>query len=90
MNPPQGHIPRFDEYCPFLTQMRTGTAADGKLKCGACIRRCPAGAISADGKDHGVCSDFIDTEVLPLFAPRYGCAKCNVSVPCESGIPKLV
>jgi epoxyqueuosine reductase QueG len=77
----------FDEYCPFLTQKRRGIAADEKHKCGACIRRCPPGAILACGKDHSVCSDYIDTEVLPLFAPRYGCAKCNISVPCESRIP---
>ncbi len=81
---------RFDEYCPFLTQQQAESiTGSGKPKCGACMRRCPPGAISADGKNHDICSGFIDSEVLPLFAPRYGCAKCNVGVPCESGIPKV-
>jgi epoxyqueuosine reductase QueG len=69
---------RFDEYCPFLTQG----------KCGACMRRCPPSAISPAGKDHRICSDYIDREVLARFRPRYGCAKCNLSVPCEAGIPR--
>ncbi len=80
---------RYDEYCPFLTSQQAQTITGGKTKCGACIRRCPSHAISIDGKDHEVCGGFIDNEVLPLFAPRYGCAKCNVGVPCESGIPPI-
>lgn len=67
------------EYCPFLT----------KGKCGACIRRCPPKAISPAGKDNRICGDYIDNDVLPLFAPRYGCAKCNTAVPCEYKIPAL-
>lgn len=80
---------RFDEYCPFLTSQQAQAISGGKLKCGACIRRCPSGAINENGKDNETCGGFIDTEVLPLFAPRYGCAKCNIGVPCESRIPKL-
>ena len=68
----------YDEYCLYL---RRGT-------CGACIRRCPSGSIKESGKDKAVCSDYMDREVLPLFAPRYGCAKCYIGVPCEYGIPK--
>lgn len=79
---------RHDEYCPFLSQLPEQKAAGKKPKCGACIRRCPAHSISESGKAHDICSDFIDNEVLPLYAPRYGCAKCNVGVPCEAGIPK--
>ena len=67
------------EYCPFLS----------KGKCGACIRRCPPKAISPAGKDNRVCGDYIDNDVLPLFAPRYGCAKCNTAVPCENRIPAI-
>ncbi len=70
---------RFDEYCPFLT----------KGDCGACMKRCPPVAISAWGKDHSICSDYIDREVLSRFRPRYGCAKCNIAVPCECGIPEI-
>jgi epoxyqueuosine reductase len=65
-------------YCPFLSSGR----------CGACIRRCPPAAISREGKDHAVCNGYMDREITPRFAPRYGCAKCNVAVPCESRIPK--
>lgn len=54
--------------------------------CGACIRRCPAGAISADGKDHAICDAFLET-TRQKFAPRYGCGKCQTAVPCEKGIP---
>jgi epoxyqueuosine reductase QueG len=75
--PTQRPYTRFDEYCLFLTR---GT-------CGACIKRCPPQAISVKGKDHKICAEHIDREVLSRFAPRYGCAKCNVAVPCESGIP---
>lgn len=67
------------EYCPYLS----------RGKCGACMRRCPPSAISENGKDHSVCSNYINTEVLPRFSPRYGCAKCNISVPCEYGIPAM-
>lgn len=66
-------------YCPYLT--------DGK--CGNCVARCPAQAISLLGKDKEICARYIDTEIKPRFAPRYGCAKCNTAVPCETGIPCL-
>lgn len=65
------------DYCPYIT---------GK-KCGSCVARCPAQAITPSGKDKEICARYIDTEIKPRFAPRYGCAKCNVAVPCEAGIP---
>lgn len=55
--------------------------------CGACIRRCPAGAISESGKVHEPCSDYL-AETRQRYAPRYGCGKCQVKVPCMAGIPK--
>lgn len=55
--------------------------------CGACIKRCPAGIITKEGKDNKACSDYIDAEVKPRFAPRYGCGKCNTAVPCEYRSP---
>jgi len=56
-------------------------------KCGACIRRCPVGAISLEkGKDHSVCGPWIDRS-KQIYAPRYGCGLCQTRVPCESGIP---
>ena len=55
--------------------------------CGVCITHCPVNAISLDkGKNSSLCSKFLD-EVREKHAPRYGCGKCQVSVPCESGIP---
>ena len=62
------------------------------LMCGACQRRCPAGAIDKErgcamGKDQAVCAPFVRGSTLPLHGPhgivRYGCGKCQVSVPCE-------
>jgi epoxyqueuosine reductase len=55
--------------------------------CYACIDRCPAGAIKEEGKSINVCSDYIDNEIRPRYAPRYGCGKCQTAVPCEDTIP---
>ena len=54
--------------------------------CGLCIPKCPAGAISKDGKDSSLCAAFLE-RVREKHSPRYGCGKCQVDVPCESGIP---
>lgn len=62
--------------------------------CGACARNCPAGAISTEsGKDHVLCSRFVNTTIERYNPPgtparrnkRYGCGKCQVRVPCETG-----
>ena len=64
--------------------------------CGRCQRNCPAKAIDitrgvVDGKDQKACAAFVDATRLPPHGPhqriRYGCGKCQVSVPCESHIP---
>lgn len=56
-------------------------------RCGTCILRCPVEAISLEkGKDHKKCSDFLDL-TKEKYKPRYGCGKCQVSVPCERRIP---
>ena len=58
------------------------------IHCGVCARRCPGGAISlARGKQHPPCYSF-QAGILARTAPRYGCGKCQVAVPCMSGIPK--
>ena len=57
--------------------------------CGLCIDKCPAQAISyKEVMKHRLCSDFCN-KVRAKEAPRYGCGKCQVGVPCESGIPKV-
>jgi len=55
-------------------------------KCGSCIARCPPLAITERGKDHAVCSDYLD-RVKVRYSPRYGCGKCQSGVPCEAQIP---
>jgi epoxyqueuosine reductase QueG len=60
------------------------------INCGACIRNCPAGAISKEkGKLHPPCSAFLDS-TEEKHNPRYGCGKCQVKVPCEDRAPKTV
>ena len=55
--------------------------------CGGCINRCPVQAITIEGgKRSATCSDFLD-KVRENHKPRYGCGKCQVSVPCASEIP---
>lgn len=64
--------------------------------CGACEQNCPVGAIDRSkgvifGKDQDICGPFVRSTFLPPHGPhqrvRYGCGKCQVNVPCESGIP---
>ena len=63
----------YDEYC---------------TKCGACVGRCPAGAISLEnGKEQKPCFDF-QFRVLQKEKPYFGCGKCQVGVPCEDRRPR--
>ncbi|MGM0652284.1 MAG: epoxyqueuosine reductase [Bacillota bacterium] len=69
--------------CPFLMNK----------KCGACIKRCPAGAIKETGKDKKKCYQymFIDDHMhssRKKFGYKHSiCGKCQVNVPCEDKIP---
>lgn len=55
--------------------------------CGACVRRCPAGAISLEGgKDHTICQPWVGA-IHTEYHPYYGCGRCQTAVPCEAGIP---
>lgn len=57
------------------------------VKCGACAVRCPAEAITIEnGKDQIVCQVFVEA-TRTKYKPMYGCGKCQVDVPCQSGIP---
>ncbi len=71
-------------YCPHFT--------DGS--CGACIARCPVGALSTQGHDKAICRDYIEGVTVPHILERwgltdtYGCGLCQTGVPCESRIPE--
>ena len=55
-------------------------------KCGACIRACPPGAITADNKDNSACDALLET-IKEQMKPYYGCGKCQCGMPCTYGIP---
>jgi len=56
-------------------------------RCGACVRRCPAQAISLqEGKDHCTCRAWL-LQMSERYAPRYGCGLCQTGVPCEHRNP---
>ncbi len=57
------------------------------IKCNACVRNCPVGAIDpVNGKDHMKCAGAI-AESKKILQPRYGCGKCQVKTPCEDKNP---
>ena len=56
-------------------------------RCGACTKRCPVDALTLEGgKDYQTCWVYME-ETKIRFKPRYGCGKCQLLVPCETGIP---
>lgn len=60
--------------------------------CGACITRCPVGAISAEGHDKKRCREFVYGTVPQKLSGEYGvaqlgCGLCQTRVPCEAMIP---
>ncbi|MEW6375019.1 MAG: epoxyqueuosine reductase [Thermodesulfobacteriota bacterium] len=64
-------------------------------KCGRCIPRCPAGAITEKGHDKNRCQEYIDSQALKAKRLEYGlknpppsCGLCQTGVPCESEIPR--
>jgi len=63
------------------------------LQCGACIKRCPAGAITENGHDKDKCQKYIakmGEKHLnnPIFDPNVevGCGLCQSAVPCADGV----
>ncbi len=64
-------------------------------KCGKCIPRCPAGAITEEGHDKDKCQEYINSEPLKSKRLEYGlqnpppaCGLCQTAVPCEFEIPR--
>lgn len=60
--------------------------------CGACIGRCPTGAISREGHDKSKCRDYVYGEAPRAVGERYGvphvgCGLCQTKVPCEWRVP---
>lgn len=62
-------------------------------KCLACMRRCPAGAISESGHDKTKCKDYI-RNVTAVYVEKEqlgfkvnSCGLCQTKVPCESQNP---
>ncbi len=64
-------------------------------KCGKCIKRCPAGAITEKGHDKKMCYDYLRSELLEAKGSEYGlktpphsCGLCQTDVPCEFEVPR--
>jgi epoxyqueuosine reductase len=60
--------------------------------CGACIPRCPAGAITPEGHDKSRCAQYGYEAVQKVVGEAYGvaiagCGLCQTGVPCESRRP---
>lgn len=68
------------EYCLWKTEGR----------CGACIKRCPVGAIDAAGKDHHICVTNGDANIRPAFSAwgYHSCGHCQNNLPCSDRIPR--
>ncbi len=66
-----------------------------KGTCGACISRCPVGAITREGHDKIKCRNYVYGEESRNLAASYGgnpktgsgCGLCQVKVPCEGRNP---
>jgi len=60
--------------------------------CGACIARCPVGAITRSGHDKVRCRELVYGTAPEKLSEQYGvaqtgCGLCQTKVPCEAAIP---
>ncbi len=60
--------------------------------CGACIGRCPVGALSRNGHDKNKCRSYVYGTIPDAVSALYGvtatgCGLCQTNVPCEGMIP---
>ena len=60
--------------------------------CGACIGRCPVGALSTGGHDKLICREHVYGTIPKAVGEKYqvtstGCGLCQTKVPCEDRIP---
>lgn len=63
-----------------------------KGTCKACMKRCPAGAITEQGHDKSKCRAYLFDVTQPFIRENYkidiyGCGLCQTNVPCESKNP---
>lgn len=73
---------KWNEYCLYYSK---GT-------CKACVRRCPANAISEHGHDKVKCRQYQRESIRDYTIQNFQlestcCGLCQTGVPCESGIP---
>jgi len=66
-------------------------------KCGKCIQRCPAGAITEEGHDKDKCWTYMNSDSFKAKYLEYGlqttpnaCGLCQTGTPCEFEIPRTV
>jgi epoxyqueuosine reductase QueG len=67
------------DYCLFKNENR----------CGACIKSCPVGALSAEGKNHQTCISNGALNIGPAFINwgYHSCGHCQNNLPCSNQIP---
>jgi epoxyqueuosine reductase QueG len=63
-----------------------------KSKCGVCIKRCPAKAITENGHNKDLCAEYAYTTIKKAKGKEYqvnitGCGLCQTKVPCEHSLP---
>ncbi len=82
LEPTERKYSTYNEYC---------LAKDG---CTACMKRCPAGAITEKGHDKVLCMKYHAEVIKKIDHERYGydgyapCGICQTGVPCESCNPR--
>lgn len=83
-----GRLISFITEAEFTPTVRTYTEIyEHCTMCGACVKRCPAEAITLEhGKNHIICSDFISI-IKVKSKPWFGCGKCQAKVPCTRRNP---
>lgn len=77
---------------PCLHESHTGACTYlSRGQCGACILRCPAGALSRSGHDKLACERYQKEQLRQIGetygVPMAGCGLCQTAVPCESRMP---
>ncbi len=68
--------------------LRDNCLYHAKGVCGACVKRCPVGALSLNGHDKNICREHVygtaPREVGLLYGvTQTGCGLCQTAVPCE-------